>query len=632
MRTAIPPNYPGLSVRLGLAARILLAGGILLLFLVVEFVLIVHSFRAVRHATREEQRSEQTVVAASRLEKLVLDLETGTRGFVITRDPKFLEPYTNARRSLPGASRLLAILAPGPTADAVDRAWRGYVRDFAEPVVARAMSDQAAARAIIQSGGGKRRVDAIRALIDPLIGQNIVAASRDRQRVASAEHSGILVGAGGIAIAMALFLAMVAYFLRAAVTPVRRIADATGRIAGGDRGVVVPERGAGEIGSLAVAFNEMSRSLQRQERSLAQQNNDLERLANLLKAVLDSTVDGILLSDAEGNVQLANRPIVTLTRELGMSFEGPVVDRLLSISERIEDPDAYRTAMERLRTATEEVTFDEFVDSVSGRVFQGFTAPVRDDRGGFVGRIWTMREVTQQRELDRLKDDFVATVSHELRTPLTSMMGFLEMIREGEAGELTEQQQRFLSIVYRSSERLQRLVGDLLFVARLDANGLQLHFGDVDLVEVVRENVEATSALARSRTIDLVSEFDVLPPVTADRERLGQLVTNLLSNAIKFTPEQGTVTVRTFANGGSAVLEVEDTGIGIPSGEQGRLFQRFFRSTNATERAIPGTGLGLVITKAIVEAHGGSITVRSELEEGTCFRVELPFQPDGAAA
>jgi signal transduction histidine kinase len=619
-------------VRLGLAARILLAGGILLVFLVVEFVLIVHSFRAVRHTTRDEQRSEQTVVAASRLEKLVLDLETGTRGFVITRDPKFLEPYTAARRSLPGAARLLAVLAPGPTADAVDRAWRGYVRAWAEPVVARAVSDPAAARAIIQSGGGKRRVDAIRGLVDPLIGRNIVAASRDRQRVASAEHSGILVGAGGIAIAMALFLAMVGYFLRAAVTPVRRIAAATGLIAGGDRGIEVPERGAGEIGLLAVAFNEMSRSLQRQERSLAQQNNDLERLANLLKAVLDSTVDGILLSDAEGSVQLANRPLVTLTRELGMSFEGSVVDRLLSISDRIQDPDAYRQAMERLRTATEEVTFDEFVDAASGRVFQGFTAPVHDDRGGFVGRIWTMREVTQQRELDRLKDDFVATVSHELRTPLTSMMGFLEMIREGEAGELTEQQQRFLSIVYRSSERLQRLVGDLLFVARLDANGLQLQFAEVDLVDVVRDNVEATSALARSRAIDLVAELDELPAVVADRERLGQLVTNLLSNAIKFTPEQGTVTVRTFANGGSAVLEVEDTGIGIPSGEQGRLFQRFFRSTNATERAIPGTGLGLVITKAIVEAHGGSITVRSELEEGTCFHVELPFQPDGAAA
>ncbi len=124
-----------------------------------------------------------------------------------------------------------------------------------------------------------------------------------------------------------------------------------------------------------------------------------------------------------------------------------------------------------------------------------------DDRGGFLGRIWTLRDVTQERELDRLKDDFVATVSHELRTPLTSMMGFLEMIREGEAGELTDEQQRFLAIVYRSSERLQRLVGDLLFVARLDANGLQLQFGDVELDEIVRDAVESSGALARSREV-----------------------------------------------------------------------------------------------------------------------------------
>jgi signal transduction histidine kinase len=288
--------------------------------------------------------------------------------------------------------------------------------------------------------------------------------------------------------------------------------------------------------------------------------------------------------------------------------------------------------MERLRGSSDEATFDEFEDAVSGRVYQGFTSPVRDDRGGLVGRIWTMREVTQQRELDRLKDDFVATVSHELRTPLTSMMGFLEMIREGEAGDLNEEQRRFLAIVYRSSERLQRLVGDLLFVARLDASGLQLQFADVDLADVARDNVESTSALARARSLELVADLQDVPAVTADRERLAQLVTNLLSNAIKFTPDGGRVTVRTFVDGGMAVLEVEDTGIGIPSSEQARLFQRFFRSTTATEQAIPGTGLGLVITKAIAEAHGGSITVRSDVGHGTRFRVELPLErhPVGA--
>jgi signal transduction histidine kinase len=376
----------------------------------------------------------------------------------------------------------------------------------------------------------------------------------------------------------------------------------------------------------------MSRSLAGQQRELADQNVDLERLANVLRAVLDSTIDGILLSDADGNVQLANRPVITLTRGFGMSFEGLVVDRLLSVSDRMVDSEKYRRAMERLRDNPDEATFDEFEDSLTGRVFQGFTAPVRDDRGGFLGRIWTLREVTHERELDRLKDDFVATVSHELRTPLTSMMGFLEMIREGEAGELTDEQKRFLAIVYRSSERLQRLVGDLLFVARLDANGLQLQFAPVDLEELVRDAAESAGALARSRELRLDLELAPLPMVTGDKERLSQLVGNLISNALKFTPAGGRVAVRTFVDGSHAVIEVEDDGIGIPEAEQDRLFQRFFRSTTATEQAIPGTGLGLVISRAIAEAHGGTIDVRSEEGAGACFRVELPLEPEEAAA
>jgi signal transduction histidine kinase len=347
--------------------------------------------------------------------------------------------------------------------------------------------------------------------------------------------------------------------------------------------------------------------------------------------VLDSTVDGILLSDAEGNVQLANRPVVNLTRDLGMSGEGTVVDRLLSVEDRVSDRTGYRAAMERLRDNPAEPTFDEFEDSISGRVFQGFTAPVRDDRGVFLGRIWTLRDVTQQRELERLKEDFVATVSHELRTPLTSMMGFLEMIREGEAGQLTDEQQRFLAIVYRSSERLQRLVGDLLFVARVDASGLQLQFAELEVTDVVRDVLESSSALARSREIAIETDLRDLPSLTGDKERLVQLVGNLVGNALKFTPPGGRVTARTFVDGPAAVIEVEDTGIGIPTAEQRQLFQRFFRSSTATEQAIPGTGLGLVISRAIAEAHGGSIGVRSEPGQGACFRVELPLDREHAA-
>ena len=289
--------------------------------------------------------------------------------------------------------------------------------------------------------------------------------------------------------------------------------------------------------------------------------------------------------------------------------------------------------MERLRTNPDEATFDEFEDTVSGRVFQGFTAPVRDDRGGFLGRVWTLREVTQQRELDRLKDDFVATVSHELRTPLTSMMGFLEMIREGEAGQLTDEQKRFLAIVYRSSERLQRLVGDLLFVARLDASGLQLQFATVRLDEIARELVESSAALARSRELVLESDLAEVPPILGDHERLVQLVGNLLSNAIKFTPAGGTVTVRTFVDGGQASCSRSPT----PASGSRRASRTGCSSASSARRPPPSRrsrapASGLVISRAIVEAHGGTIDVTSKAGAGTCFRVELPLEPEEVAA
>jgi two-component system, sensor histidine kinase and response regulator len=619
-------------MRLGLTGRILIGGGLLALFFGVQFVLVIRSFQGIRDDGREQRRAQEAVVAATRFETLVLDLETGTRGYVITTDKRFLEPYNAARRSLPAESARLQALAPGPRSAELERLWRDYVADYAIPVIRQADQSLTAARARVASGEGKRRTDRIRGLIDPFVQRETAIAARAAQRAEKAERSGVMLGALGSAFRVLVLAAIIAYLLRFVVAPIRRIAAATGRVAAGERDVEVSASGPGEIGQLARSFNEMSGALTKHQASLAEQNVDLERLANVLRAVLDSTIDGILLSDAEGNMQLANRPLVRLTRELGMSYEGTVVDRLLSVAHRVKDEVEYRAAMERLRENPDESTFDEFEDTVSGRVFQGFTSPVLDDRGGFLGRLWTLREVTEQRELDRLKDDFVATVSHELRTPLTSMMGFLEMIREGEAGELNEEQQRFLAIVYRSSERLQRLVGDLLFVARLDANGLQLQFAEARLDEIVRDAVESSSALARSREVSLIAEIDAVPPVSGDRERLSQLVGNLISNALKFTPAGGTVTARSFVDSSRAVVEVADTGIGIPKVEQSRLFQRFFRSSTATEQAIPGTGLGLVISRAIAEAHGGTIDVTSEPGEGTTFRVEIPLEPEEVAA
>ncbi len=238
------------------------------------------------------------------------------------------------------------------------------------------------------------------------------------------------------------------------------------------------------------------------------------------------------------------------------------------------------------------------------------------------------RALTEQnerlRELDRLKDELVAVVSHELRTPLTSILGYLELIRD-DATELSDEHRSFLDVVDRNARRLLSLVGDLLFVARFDAGGLDLELEDVDLPAVARECVEAQTPRAEKAGVVLELESDEVLPIRGDRARIAQLFDNLVSNAIKFTRSGGRVDVRVAEDDGAAVITVADTGIGIPAGEQGRLFERFFRSSTASSEAIQGTGLGLTIAKAIAEGHHGSISASSEEGVGTTFTVELPL-------
>jgi PAS domain S-box-containing protein len=228
------------------------------------------------------------------------------------------------------------------------------------------------------------------------------------------------------------------------------------------------------------------------------------------------------------------------------------------------------------------------------------------------------------RELDRMKDDFVALVSHELRTPLTSIRGYVELLTSGQAGALSGRQRRHLDVVERNSRRLLRLVDDLLFFSQARARGLALTLERVDAREVAREAVDAARPAAEKKRIDLALELDGPTPVHADRARLGQLLDNLLSNAIKFTPEGGRVEVSAHPEDGHAIVTIADSGLGIPSDDQERVFEGFFRSASATAQAIPGTGLGLAIAQTIAAAHGGSIAIASRAGEGATFTVRLP--------
>jgi signal transduction histidine kinase len=193
--------------------------------------------------------------------------------------------------------------------------------------------------------------------------------------------------------------------------------------------------------------------------------------------------------------------------------------------------------------------------------------------------------------------------------------------------DLSEEQRMFTLIMHRNATRLLRLVGDLLFLAGLQAGNLKIEPGQADLAELAGHALEAVRPAAEHKHIALVFSAGPVPAVPGDAGRMAQLLDNLLANAVKFTPEQGHITVSLGTEGHSAVLSVADDGMGISAGEQERVFERFFRTDLATSRAVQGTGLGLAICKAIVDSHGGTISVESQPGRGTTFRVRLPLQP-----
>jgi len=228
-------------------------------------------------------------------------------------------------------------------------------------------------------------------------------------------------------------------------------------------------------------------------------------------------------------------------------------------------------------------------------------------------------------EADRMKDEFVALISHDLRTPLTSIMGYVELALDDDGeSELDPERRTYLEVVARSSQRLLRLVDDLLFVARLQSGRLDLTPSRLDLNEVARQAAEEARGRADAKDLELVVDANGAVPVEADRGRVFQLLDNLISNAVKFTPDGGTIEIRVRGNGG-ALLEVCDTGIGFTAAEAERVFERFYRTDRAVERQVPGTGLGLFIAAAIADAHGGRISAHPREGGGAVFRVELPL-------
>ncbi len=234
-----------------------------------------------------------------------------------------------------------------------------------------------------------------------------------------------------------------------------------------------------------------------------------------------------------------------------------------------------------------------------------------------------VRDITQQKQLERMKQEFVSAVSHELRTPLVGILGFAELLEE--EPNLDEESREFARLIRESGLRLKNMVDNLLDSNRLESGRFEISRRRVDLTPTLRDVAAAFRGVAQLSSITFELQIEQLPSLLADPDRIGQVIGNLLSNAFKFTPKNGRIVLRAFVKENCLRIEVEDTGPGISPEEAGRLFQRYSRTRTALERGVRGTGLGLYISKAIVDAHNGIIGVNSEVGKGACFYVELPI-------
>jgi PAS domain S-box-containing protein len=362
--------------------------------------------------------------------------------------------------------------------------------------------------------------------------------------------------------------------------------------------------------------------------------------AALLRALLDSTVDGICLTDADGNILVTNAPLARMAAELGMPMEGTASERLLAIADKLADPERFRARMLEIKDSVREATTDEFQLAGAWRWYRGYTAPVHDRDDAFIGRIWILRDVSEGkraeqtlndayerereaarrlRELDRLKSDFVSTVSHELRTPLTSIRGFATTLVQRWRTFDDEQRRELVGHIETAGERLDRLIADLLDFTSLERGQLQINTCACDLTSLVHDTVSRLKPTldGYSLAVKVTERLDVL----ADPVAVGRVLENLLTNAAKFSPPGPPITVEAYyLNDHDVLVRVADRGVGIPSGDLERVFERFYRSDRGHAH---GTGIGLAIVKEFVEAQNGRVWAEST-HEGTSFNFTLP--------
>ena len=374
---------------------------------------------------------------------------------------------------------------------------------------------------------------------------------------------------------------------------------------------------------VAVKNARLYEQLMQEQRETERVYQHVQERRNELEAILRAIGDAVIVADAQLNLLLMN-PVAT--RIFGVK---PDVTSSIPLSQVIQHHDLNELLLSALNGEHGPALVKEIqlpsVDGTSSLTQQALASPIQAADGLTRGVVVVLRDVTSQKELERMKSSFLSVVSHELRTPLHSIKGFVDIILMGKTGEINETQTDFLRTVRQQTTHLQNLIDDLLEYSRLESGQVKLRLSEVSLPEVANAVIDKLKPLADQGQIRLLSKLPArLAPIEADRMRVEQVLTNLIDNAIKFTPAGGSITVLGKDLGTELQISVADTGIGISPTELERIFERFYQVDSGASRQYRGTGLGLTICKHIVEHHRGRIWAESEANKGSTFHFVLP--------
>ncbi|GMB07812.1 sensor histidine kinase ResE [Thermolongibacillus altinsuensis] len=414
-------------------------------------------------------------------------------------------------------------------------------------------------------------------------------------------------------ILLAAFIAIVlttvfAFFLSTRITaPLRKMRQVAFEIARGKFDSKVPILTHDEIGELAMAFNQMGRQLQFNMNAL---NQEKEQLAS----ILSSMADGVITLNRNGEVLVTNPPADRFLQ--AWYYEQGNNKPLLPLPPQVNELFALAVSEEK-EQATEVV--------LQGRSWVVVMTPLYNGKT-IRGAVAVLRDMTEERRLDKLRKDFIANVSHELRTPIAMLQGYSEAIVDDIAAT-DEEKKELAKVIYDESLRMGRLVNDLLDLARMEAGHLTLNVEPVHIDAYIERIIHKFQGLAKEKQIQLDAEMKEKGLIAHfDPDRIEQVLTNLIDNALRHTNEGGQVSVIVEKEREHVRISVKDSGAGIAEEDLPFVFERFYKADKARTRGRSGTGLGLAIAKNIVEAHKGTISVHSKLNEGTTFTFTLPIK------